>query len=214
MTAEDRDLLDGGRCLPIVEHFYTVQGEGFHTGEATYFIRLGGCDVGCSWCDAKYTWSAKKFAPTAVSEVVASAAASGTRAVVITGGEPLLYPLDVLTAQLHAAGLSIYLETSGSHPFSGEWDWVCLSPKRRKAPLAEAYARASELKVVVESREDFEWAEYNAEQLGERAGKECRLYLQPEWSVTEKMTPLIVEYVKRHPEWSVSIQTHKYMQIP
>lgn len=206
----DISSLEGGRLLPIVEDFYTIQGEGYHTGRATYFIRLGGCDVGCSWCDAKYSWNPQRFPATPVGEVVARVKASATRAVVITGGEPLLYPLGPLTEALHREGYEIYIETSGSHPFSGELDWVCLSPKRKKHPLEEAYGHADELKVVIEKEEDFEWAEENAR----KVGADCRLYLQPEWSVAEQMMPLIVDYVKAHPRWEVSIQTHKYMQIP
>ena len=179
-AATDPAWLDGGRMLPLVEDFYTIQGEGFHAGKPAYFIRLGGCDVGCRWCDAKYTWN------------------------------PKLYPLGVLTETLRERGLQIFLETSGSHPFSGVFDWVCLSPKRRQPPLDEAFERADELKVIVESEEDFEWAERNAA----RVGGKCLLFLQPEWSVAEKVMPAIVEYAKAHPRWNISIQTHKYMHIP
>lgn len=211
MTAfPDSASLDGGRRLPLAEDFYTVQGEGFHAGKPAYFIRLGGCDVGCAWCDAKYTWNPRLFAPTPVSEVVERVAACGARSVVVTGGEPLLYPLGPLTGALAERGVAVFLETSGSHPFSGRFDWVCLSPKRRRPPLAEAFARADELKVIVECEADFEWAEQNAA----RAGERCRLYLQPEWSVAERMMPAIVEYVKARPQWNISIQTHKYMHIP
>ena len=206
----DTAALDGGRLLPLVEDFYTLQGEGFHAGKPAYFIRLGGCDVGCAWCDAKYTWNPRLYPPTDVGAIVARAAACAAQAIVITGGEPLLYPLEPLTRELTARGLQIFLETSGSHPFSGRFDWVCLSPKRKQPPLPEAFARADELKVIIESDADFEWAEQNAA----RVGRECLLYLQPEWSVAERMMPAIVEYAKAHPVWSVSIQTHKYMRIP
>lgn len=206
----DIERLEGGRLLPLVEDFYTIQGEGYHTGKPAYFIRLGGCDVGCRWCDAKYTWNPKLYPPTAVDTVVARAASCAAQAIVVTGGEPLIYPLDRLTDALHAQGLEIFLETSGTHPFSGSFDWVCLSPKRQLPPLDEAFARADELKVIVESEADFAWAERNAA----RVGGACRLYLQPEWSVAERVMPLIVEYVKAHPAWNVSIQTHKYMHIP
>jgi 7-carboxy-7-deazaguanine synthase len=206
----DLTLLDGGRKLPLVEDFYTIQGEGYHSGKPAYFIRLGGCDVGCSWCDAKYTWNPKLYPPTEVETVVARAASCAAQAIVITGGEPLIYPLGELTARLRERGLEIFLETSGSHPFSGVFDWVCLSPKRRQPPLDEAFGRADELKVIVESEEDFAWAELNAA----RVGKRCMLYLQPEWSVAERMMPAIVEYAKAHPRWNISIQTHKYMHIP
>ncbi len=206
----DTGLLDGGRLLPLVEDFYTIQGEGFHAGKPAYFIRLGGCDVGCAWCDAKYTWNPELYPPTDIRTVVERAAACAAQAIVITGGEPLLYPLEPLTQALTARGLQIFLETSGSHPFSGRFDWVCLSPKRKQPPLDEAFARAHELKVIVESDDDLAWAERNAA----RVGDGCLLYLQPEWSVSERMMPLIVEYVKARPRWNVSIQTHKYMHIP
>lgn len=206
----DVAALEGGRLLPLVEDFYTLQGEGFHAGKPAYFIRLGGCDVGCAWCDAKYTWNPRLFPPTDVQVVVERVVASGARCVVITGGEPLLYPLEPLTNELASRDLQVFLETSGSHPFSGRFDWVCLSPKRKRPPLAEAFARAQELKVIIENETDFDWAEQNAA----RVGRECLLYLQPEWSAAEHMMPAIVEYVKAHPAWSVSVQTHKYMRIP
>lgn len=206
----DTTLLDGGRRLPLVEDFYTIQGEGYHAGKPAYFIRLGGCDVGCRWCDAKYTWNPQLYPPTAIETVVARALACPAQAIVITGGEPLLYPLDALTERLRDEGLEIFLETSGTHPFSGTFDWVCLSPKRQHPPLDEAFARADELKVIVETEEDFAWAERNAA----RVNDTCRLYLQPEWSHSEQMMPAIVEYAKAHPAWNVSIQTHKYMRIP
>lgn len=204
------DLLDGGARLPLVEDFYTIQGEGFHTGKPAYFIRLGGCDVGCAWCDAKNTWNPRLYPPTDISVIVERAVACAAQSIVITGGEPLLYPLGPLTAELHRRGLEIFLETSGSHPFSGEFDWVCLSPKRKQAPLDEAFPHADELKVIISDASDFEWAEQNAA----RVGEQCLLYLQPEWSVAEQMMPAIVEYAKRNPRWSISIQSHKYMRIP
>ncbi len=204
------DSLAGGALLPLVEDFYTIQGEGFHTGKPAYFIRLGGCDVGCAWCDAKNTWNPRLYPPTDISTIVERAVACAAQSIVITGGEPLLYPLAKLTAELHRRGLEIFLETSGSHPFSGEFDWVCLSPKRKQAPLPENYAYADELKVIVSDENDFEWAERNAALVG----KKCLLYLQPEWSVSDKIMPAIVEYAKRNPRWSISIQSHKYMRIP
>ena len=209
-TATDTTLFDGGRRLPLVEDFYTIQGEGFHAGKPAYFIRLGGCDVGCRWCDAKHTWNPKLYPPVDIATIVGRAVACPARAIVITGGEPLLYPLGPLTGELQARGLEIFLETSGSHPFSGVFDWVCLSPKRQQAPLPEAFGRAHELKVIVASEEDFAWAEANAAQVGPG----CRRYLQPEWSVADRMMPAIVDYVKMHPAWNISIQTHKYMHIP
>lgn len=204
------DALLGGERLPLVEDFYTIQGEGFHTGKPAYFIRLGGCDVGCAWCDAKYTWNPRLYPPTDIDVVVERAVACAAQSIVITGGEPLMYPLGALTAKLRERGLKIFLETSGSHPFSGVFDWVCLSPKRKQPPLEEAFARADELKVIIGSEADFEWAESNAA----KVGTDCMLYLQPEWSVSERMMPSIVEYAKSNPRWNISIQSHKFMRIP
>lgn len=206
----DTASLDGGRLLPVAEDFYTVQGEGFHAGRPAYFVRLGGCDVGCEWCDAKYAWNPRLFPPVGINEIVGRVVASGAQTVVVTGGEPLLYPLEPLTAALKRSGVRIFLETSGSHPFSGSFDWVCLSPKRRRPPLDEAFARAHELKVVIGCEEDFAWAEQNAARVGEG----CRLFLQPEWSAAERMMSAIVDYAKAHPRWCISLQTHKYMRIP
>lgn len=210
MSLMNNDILDGGRQLPLVEDFYTIQGEGYHSGKPAYFIRLGGCDVGCRWCDAKYTWNPKIFPPVDVDVVVARAKECAAQAIVITGGEPLLYPLGVLTSRLRQEGLEIFLETSGTHPFSGEFDWVCLSPKRQQPPLDEAFGRAHELKVIIQTEDDFAWAEENAR----RVGRYCRLYLQPEWSAFDDIMPKVVEYAKSNPKWSISIQTHKFMRIP
>lgn len=204
------EALEGGRRLPLVEDFYTIQGEGYHSGKAAYFIRLGGCDVGCAWCDAKYTWNPRLYPPTPIEEIVERAVACEAKSIVITGGEPLLYPLTPLTEALHERGLTIFLETSGSHPFSGTFDWVCLSPKQKAEPIDEAYERADELKVIIAGEEELAWAE----QCRQRVRPACRLYLQPEWSVSERVMPMLVEYAKRHPEWNISIQSHKYMHIP
>ncbi|MFR9513219.1 MAG: 7-carboxy-7-deazaguanine synthase QueE [Rikenellaceae bacterium] len=203
-------LLEGGALLPLVEDFYTIQGEGFHTGCPAYFIRLGGCDVGCRWCDAKNTWNPKLYPPMAVEKIVERAVACAAKSIVVTGGEPLLYPLDRLTSALKGEGLKIFLETSGSQPFSGYFDWVCLSPKAQQPPLDEAYWRADELKVIIEKEADLEWAEQNAR----RVGDDCMLFLQPEWSVAKQIIPILVEYAKANPRWNISIQTHKYMHIP
>jgi organic radical activating enzyme len=205
-----QNLLDGGQNLPLVEDFYTIQGEGFHSGKPAYFIRLGGCDVGCRWCDAKYTWNPRQFPPQPVGEIVARAAAYPAQAIVITGGEPSLYPLHHLTTELKKRGLEIFIETSGVKPLNGLFDWICLSPKRQSPPLAENLARADELKVIVETPDDFAWAEANAA----RVMRRCMLFLQPEWSRYEELVPLIVEYAKAHPRWNVSLQTHKFMHIP
>ena len=206
----NNELLRDGELLPLVEDFYTIQGEGFHAGKPAYFIRLGGCDVGCSWCDAKYTWNPRLYPPVEIGTIIERAVACAAQSIVITGGEPLLYPLGPLTAELHKQGLKIFLETSGSHPFSGEFDWVCLSPKTKQHPLDEAYGRADELKVIIGSESDFEWAE----QCAAKVGAECMLYLQPEWSVYEQILPAMVEYAKSHPRWNISVQTHKFMHIP
>lgn len=206
----DLTSLAGGQKLPLVEDFYTIQGEGFHAGKPAYFIRLGGCDVGCSWCDAKYTWNPKLYPPVDVETIISRATSCPAQAIVITGGEPLIYPLDILTKALHDKGLTLFLETSGTHPFSGHFDWVCLSPKHRQAPLPEAFERAHELKVIVESESDLEWAEQCSANVNER----CMLFLQPEWSVAESVMPMLVEYAKANPRWNISIQTHKYMHIP
>jgi organic radical activating enzyme len=210
MIETDISLFDGGRKLPLVEDFYTIQGEGRHAGKPAYFIRLGGCDVGCRWCDAKYTWDPRRYPPVDVQVVIERALSCPAQAIVITGGEPLRYPLGVLTSTLHSHGLEIFLETSGTQPFSGHFDWVCLSPKPQQPPLAEAYMHADELKVIIEKEEDLRWAEQNAELVK----RDCLRYLQPEWSVYEKVMPRLVEYAKAHPTWNISIQTHKFMHIP
>ena len=206
----DLQLLEGGKKLPLVEDFYTIQGEGFHSGKPAYFIRLGGCDVGCRWCDAKYTWNPKIFPPTPIETIVDRACSCKAQAIVITGGEPLLYPLGDLTRELHARGLEIFIETSGTNPISGEFDWICLSPKRQMPPLEEALLRADELKVIVQTKEDLE----RAVECSKKVKSKCLLYLHPEWSVYESIIGDIVEWVKENPQWNISIQTHKFMHIP
>lgn len=196
--------------LPVMEQFYTIQGEGKHTGQAAYFIRLGGCDVGCVWCDVKDSWDADAHPKIAISSLVDHAVESGAKNVVITGGEPAMYNLTELTHALHQAGLKTWIETSGAHPLTGEWDWVCFSPKKFKAPLPEFYPAANELKIVVFNKHDFKWAEEHAAKVSE----DCELYLQPEWDKEQEMLPLIINYVKKHPQWKISLQTHKYMDIP
>lgn len=202
--------LNNGSLLPLAESFYTIQGEGFNTGKAAFFIRLGGCDVGCSWCDAKETWNLGLYPPTPIEDIVNEAVKYKAKSIVITGGEPLTYPLDKLTSLLKSEGMEIFLETSGTHPLSGEFDWICLSPKRKKRPLADIYSKASEIKVIVECDEDFGWAEENRK----KVGSNTLLYLQPEWSKRATMLPKIVDYVKENPSWNISLQTHKYMNIP
>ena len=195
---------------PVMEMFYSLQGEGYHQGRAAYFIRLAGCDVGCVWCDVKESWDASKHPVLSIEEIVSSALAHPGRLAIITGGEPLLYNLDALTTALKKAGFEINMETSGSSPMSGKWDWVCLSPKKFKAPLTESIAAASELKVVIFNKHDFEWAETYAQQVP----ASCKLYLQPEWDKANEMMPSIIDYVKTHPRWELSAQLHKYIQVP
>lgn len=206
----DNDILKDGELLPLVEDFYTIQGEGFHTGKPAYFIRLGGCDVGCRWCDARFTWNAKMYPPTPIDQIVARSVECQAKAIVITGGEPTLYPLQPLTAKLKINGLQIFIETSGTNPMTGIFDWVCLSPKRQQPPLDANFLRADELKVIVQTVEDIAWAERCAT----KVRRDCLLYLQPEWSSRESVTEIIVEYVKQHPQWNISLQTHKFINIP
>jgi organic radical activating enzyme len=205
-----QQLLEEGRILPLMEDFYTIQGEGGNTGKPAYFIRLGGCDVGCHWCDVKESWNAELHPLTETDEIVRRANQFPAKAVVITGGEPLLYNLDYLCRQLKIHGIKTYIETSGAYLPSGYWDWICLSPKKFKKPVQAMLERADELKVIVFNSSDFEWAEEHAA----KVGKTCRLFLQPEWSRSEKMLPEIIEYVKANPKWNISLQTHKYMRIP
>lgn len=280
--------LEGGKLLPLVESFYTIQGEGFHSGKPAYFIRLGGCDVGCRWCDSKESWNPDRFPPVPIEDIVRDAVATPAKAIVITGGEPMNYPLDPLCMLLKQSGMEIYVETSGSSHLSGIFDWVCLSPKRNKPPKEEFFMIADELKVIIEDTKDFEWAEENrnkvlrmqtslygpskkslavghdgvvsaegAEGADGRVGADgavvteavegvgrdgkvaealtkvgfegqieryadlrkavdgpCLFYMQPEWSKMKVISPLIVEYVKNHPEWNISIQAHKFLRIP
>ncbi|MBP7511197.1 MAG: radical SAM protein [Bacteroidia bacterium] len=193
-----------------MEHFYTIQGEGAHTGRAAYFLRLGGCDVGCVWCDVKESWDAAKHPIVPIEQMVLWAKESGTEMAVITGGEPAMHNLEPLTLALKEAGIETNIETSGAHPLTGSWNWVCVSPKKFKAPLLEVLVQADEMKVVIFNKSDFEWAEQHAANVG----KNCKLFLQPEWDQREKVTPLIIDYVKANPKWRISLQTHKYLQIP
>jgi 7-carboxy-7-deazaguanine synthase len=199
-----------GMEYPLMEHFYTIQGEGAHTGRAAYFLRLGGCDVGCVWCDVKESWDAAKHPIVSIEQMVLWAKESGTEMAVITGGEPAMHNLEPLTFALKEAGIETNIETSGAHPLTGSWNWVCVSPKKFKAPLLEVLVQADELKVVIFNKSDFEWAEQHAANVG----KNCKLFLQPEWDQREKVTPLIIDYVKANPKWRISLQTHKYLQIP
>ena len=193
-----------------MELFYSLQGEGYHQGKAAFFIRLAGCDVGCVWCDVKDSWDASKHPVLSVEEIVAAAAAHPSRIAIVTGGEPLLHHLDPLTTALRAAGFQTHIETSGSSPMSGSWDWVCLSPKKFKAPLPESVKAADELKVVVFNKSDFDWANSFVNNLA----ADCKKYLQPEWEKSDAMTPLVIEYIKQNPSWELSAQLHKYIQVP
>lgn len=202
-------LVDKGEMLPLMEEFYTIQGEGYYKGTAAYFIRVGGCDVGCHWCDVKESWNAATHPPTHVDHIVENAA-KYSDTIVITGGEPLTWDMGPLTGKLKAKGLKTHIETSGAYPLTGQWDWICLSPKKMKLPKDEVYQKAHELKVIIYNKHDFQFAEEQAA----RVNKDCILYMQPEWSKRDKMIPEIVDYVMKNPKWKVSLQTHKYLNIP
>lgn len=210
LDPEQQILLDKGMHLPLMEEFYTIQGEGYNTGKAAYFIRIGGCDVGCHWCDVKESWDANIHPLTPADTILARVLDSKSPAVVVTGGEPLIYNLGYLTQQLKDEGIQTFIETSGAYPLSGSWDWICLSPKKTMLPQQENYEKAHELKVIVFNKHDFKWAEEQAA----KVSTNCFLYLQPEWSKRHEITPLIVEYVKNNPRWMISLQTHKYIDIP
>jgi organic radical activating enzyme len=202
--------LSKATALPVMEHFYTLQGEGVHTGKAAYFVRLGGCDVGCVWCDVKDSWDAGRHPLRKIDDLIKTIKETPARIVVITGGEPLMHDLTIFTNELHKAGLRTHIETSGSSPLSGELDWITLSPKKFKGPLPDVLPRAHELKIVVFNKSDFAWAESWAA----KVSTHCKLFLQPEWSKAESITPLIVEYIKANPQWQLSLQTHKYINVP
>lgn len=205
--------IEKGIVLPLMEEFYTIQGEGANTGKPAYFIRLGGCDVGCHWCDVKESWNAELHPPTLTDTIIAHALEHPAKAVVVTGGEPSMYNLDYLTTQFHKNKIEAFIETSGAYPLTGKWDWICLSPKKTSPPKTEIFEKADELKVIIYNKNDFEWAEKNAEQVL-KVNSHCRFFLQPEWSRREQMMPLIVDYVMNNPKWNVSLQTHKYLHIP
>jgi len=204
------DIFEGGWKLPLVEEFYSIQGEGYHTGKAAYFIRIGGCDIGCHWCDSKVTWDPSVHPLVGVGEIVEAVEKTTARSIVVTGGEPTLYNLNPLCQKLKEKDLKTYLESAGTGDFTGIWDWICLSPKKQSPAKPEFYRRADELKVIIYEPDDFQWAEEAARQVG----KDCRLYLQPEWSRYQQMIPSIVDYVKLHSQWQVSLQAHKFMRIP
>jgi organic radical activating enzyme len=210
LLLEEQEMLAEGKLLPVMELFYSLQGEGFHTGKAASFVRIGGCDVGCHWCDVKESWDASLHPLTPVAKIVDSVSSFPARAVVITGGEPLMYNLDLLCNLLKEKGIEMFLETSGAYSLSGSFDWICLSPKVQQPPLEAMLKKANELKVIIHDEADFGWAEENAGAVYQN----CLLYLQPEWSQYKMMLPLIVEYVQKHPRWMVSLQSHKFMNIP
>ncbi|WP_432411537.1 7-carboxy-7-deazaguanine synthase QueE [Rasiella sp. SM2506] len=209
MKTEVQELVEKGTMLPLMEEFYTIQGEGYHKGTAAYFIRVGGCDVGCHWCDVKESWNPNIHPPTEITSI-AENAAKYSKTIVITGGEPLTWDMGPLTSLLKEKGMDTHIETSGAYTLSGTWDWICLSPKKMKLPTPEVYKAANELKVIIYNNDDFRFAEEQAA----KVSKDCKLYLQPEWSKRDKMIPAIVEYVMNDPKWVVSLQTHKYLNIP
>ena len=210
MTRRERqELIDKGLLLPLMEEFYTIQGEGYHKGTAAYFVRIGGCDVGCHWCDVKESWLAELHPPTATENIVANAI-KYSNTIVVTGGEPLTWDMGPLTEQLKSKGVQTHIETSGAYKLTGVWDWICLSPKKVKLPKAEIYDKADELKCIIYNKDDFRFAEEQAAKVIDK----CILYLQPEWSKRENVMPQIVDYVMANPKWKVSLQTHKYLNIP
>ncbi len=204
-----KEALKYGLVVPLMEEFYTIQGEGYHKGSAAYFVRIGGCDVGCHWCDVKESWDAEKHSLTEVSTIINNAK-QYSDITVVTGGEPLMWNMAPLTTGLRNENLATHIETSGAYPLSGDWDWICLSPKKRMLPLDDIYKVADELKVIVYNQNDFVFAEEQAA----KVQPNCKLFLQPEWSKREQVMPMIVDYVLQHPEWKASLQTHKYMNIP
>jgi organic radical activating enzyme len=209
-TEIDNSVKVDGLSLPVMEDFYTIQGEGYFQGHAAYFIRLGGCDVGCHWCDVKESWDASKFPQILAKDLASKVANVAGKIVVITGGEPLMHNLTILTEELKNQGCKTHIETSGVYPVSGTWDWICFSPKKFKEPNFEIYNVADELKVIVYNKSDLEWAESHAS----KVKADCILYLQPEWSNEKQVLPLIIEYIKENPQWQISLQIHKYMNIP
>ena len=202
--------MTAGLRLPVVEEFFSLQGEGFHTGKAAYFIRLGGCDIGCSWCDSRFSWNPDLHPVIETADIIRRVIDSGADSVVVTGGEPLMWTLDYLCLGLKNNNICTFIETSGAYPLSGKWDWICMSPKRNMPPLPEICTVANELKIIIQDKSDFEWAE----KFHRMVSSECKLYLQPEWSQFESIIPEIVGYIKKNPVWRISLQVHKYMHIP
>ena len=210
MNEQTKALVEKGEMLPLMEAFYTIQGEGFHSGKSAYFLRIGGCDVGCHWCDVKESWDSALHPPTHIEKMQEAITPLSVETVVVTGGEPLMWNMQPLTNLLHQKGLQVHIETSGAYHLSGSFDWICLSPKKTMPPKVEVLAEADELKVIIHNKHDFKWAKQHAAQVK----GSCCLYLQPEWSKVSEMMQEIVDFVKENPKWSVSLQTHKYMNIP
>jgi organic radical activating enzyme len=210
MDKQTKLAVESGEMLPLMEAFYTIQGEGYFSGKAAYFLRIGGCDVGCHWCDVKESWDADLHPPTTINDILKGIAEYPIDTVVITGGEPLMWKLDKLTTALKNKGLKIHLETSGAYSYSGDFDWVCVSPKKMQKPLNTIKPITNELKVIVNNKHDFIWAEEQREGLS----SDCKLYLQAEWSKREKLIPMIIDFVKENKDWTISLQSHKYMNIP
>lgn len=209
MQKQIKKLVDKGKMLPLMEAFYTIQGEGFHKGTAAYFVRIGGCDVGCHWCDVKESWDAEQHPPTPIEEIIKNTR-NYSDTVVVTGGEPLMWNMNPLTSLFKKHLIKTHLETSGAYELTGIWDWICLSPKKTKLPLPKNYQQVQELKMIIFNKDDFRFAEEQAS----KVNKDCILYLQPEWSKREQVIPEIVNYVMKNPKWKVSLQTHKYLNIP
>ena len=208
-SKNQKELIDKGLLLPLMESFYTIQGEGYHKGSAAFFIRLGGCDVGCHWCDVKESWDPDIHPPTKITDIVINVKKSSD-IVVITGGEPLMWDMNPITKLLNKNNIKTHIETSGAYQFSGNWDWVCLSPKKNKNPIDKIYSKANELKMIIYNLDDLKFAEIESR----KVSNNCLLYLQPEWSKRDKIMPIIVDYVMKNPKWKVSLQTHKYLNIP
>lgn len=209
LSKEIQQAIAKGEMLPLMEEFYTIQGEGFHTGKPAYFIRIGGCDVGCHWCDVKESWNASLHPPTATQQIVSNAI-KYANTVVVTGGEPLTWDMSLLTSLLKKNNIAVHIETSGAYTVTGYWDWFCLSPKKNKLPVDKAYKIANELKVIIYNKHDFLFAEEQAS----KVNANCILFLQPEWSKRDEITPLIVDFVMKNPKWRISLQTHKFLNIP
>ena len=210
MNKTQEKLVAEGLMLPLMEAFYTIQGEGYHSGKSAFFLRIGGCDVGCHWCDVKESWNADLHPPTEIQKMIDQILVYPSKTVVVTGGEPLMWNMKPLTDSLHNKGMSVHIETSGAYPLSGDFDWICLSPKKNNPPNEAIIPKANELKVIIHNRNDFKWAE----QFASQCSSDSKLYLQPEWSKAKEMMPEIVDYVMNNPKWNISLQSHKYMNIP